>query len=238
MVGGRPIRRKEPAMPDRLPFLSRRHALTLAVLAFGATAVAAQAFARKTSMITARTCITTAALPSGWGAARGFALAGDAAGLAPGKLRLHVVTHAEMLEPDGAALPDDRSGVLAVQARALLKLRGLSAVAGQVGDMTAQAATRGVAPKVFIGPDDGGKLTQPTRILALPQTGGMAWFTALIPIDAPQAALTGTLHGVWPDADFGLTYAQTILGGIAPAQLMQIMAEGFMLMVKETRACK
>ena len=233
-------------MPDRPPFavggvqmvLSRRHVLALAALASGAAAVAAQAFARKTSMITARTCIITTALPSGWGEARGFALAGDAAGLTPGNLRVHAVLNAEMLAPDGAALPDDRSGVLAVQVQALLKLRGLTAAAGQISDLTAQAATRGVTPALFIGPDNGGKITMPTRILALPQAGGMAWFTGFIPIDAPQAALTGTLHGLWPDADFGLTYAQTQIGGVAPAQLMQIMAEGFALMVDEIGACE
>jgi len=210
----------------------------MAALASGAAAVAAQAFARKSCMITARTCIVTTALPSGWGAARGFALAGDAAGLEPGKLRLHVVVHAEMLTPDGAALPDDRSGVLAVQVQALLKLRGLTAAAGQISDMTAQAATRGVTPAMFIGPDSGGKITMPTRILALPQAAGMAWFTGFIPIDAPQAALTGTLHGVWPDAGFGLTYAQTLLGGIAPAQLMHIVTGGFALMTNAAGVCR
>ena len=55
---------------------------------------------------------------------------------------------------------------------------------------------------------------------------------------SPHHDFTFTLHGLWPDAGFGLTYAQTLLGGVAPAQLMQIMAEGFALMFDKAGACE
>lgn len=48
---------------------------------------------------------------------------------------------------------------------------------------------------------------------ALPE--GAPWFTGSIPIDLPEAPLTGTLHALWRTDDGGQTYVQIILGNMS-----------------------
>lgn len=185
----------------------------------------------------ARTCIVTLPIPPDWGGVTGYPLQGDPERLPEGQLRLHLVQGVAQLGAQGEGLSDDRSGVLGRQARAMRALRDLPLPQGELRDVTAAAARRGITPGQFRGPQRGGKYRQPNAILMMSQPEGKVWFTTTIPIDRPGGALIGTLHVLWPQQDASESYAQIILGNVPRERLKQIVLRALLLVRMSVRTC-